>query len=243
MTMTCPLASAGSPPHAWGHRRYQVPIGRSARFTPTRVGTSLKAVDIKASVTVHPHTRGDISIPDDPGRVILGSPPHAWGHLQTEQDSLAQQRFTPTRVGTSRSATRPQRSASVHPHTRGDISGPTTTSPPPVGSPPHAWGHRELIDVTVEEWRFTPTRVGTSAIRPRQATASSVHPHTRGDILLGVAVQIGLSGSPPHAWGHQHPEAHSAGGQRFTPTRVGTSLADLPGHRAISVHPHTRGDI
>ena len=50
-------------------------------------------------------------------------------------------------------------------------------------------------------------------------------------------------GSPPHAGGHLSGVLRSGPGVRFTPTRVGTSQAEVLHHHVLPVHPHTRGDI
>jgi len=50
---------------------------------------------------VHPHTRGDIGHVTCSVRLVSGSPPHAWGHQLRQAREEIQERFTPTRVGTS----------------------------------------------------------------------------------------------------------------------------------------------
>ncbi len=54
----------------------------------------------RASMLVHPHTRGDIFEIEDPDAGFIGSPPHAWGHSLITLRSAPEIRFTPTRVGT-----------------------------------------------------------------------------------------------------------------------------------------------
>src|SRR5690606_34911527 len=71
----------GSPPHAWGGPRSDLPTDLDTRFTPTRVGRTSERPPRRAPEPVHPHTRGEdaLRVDGDPSRA--GSPPHAWGGL------------------------------------------------------------------------------------------------------------------------------------------------------------------
>src|SRR5689334_22142816 len=111
-------------------------------------------------------------------------------------------------------------SITVHPHTRGDIANGDRDPVLLCGSPPHAWGHPRLVAARLPERRFTPTRVGTSRRSRGARPAWAVHPHTRGDILSRGPPTRGVSGSPPHAWGHRVGPESPAHPRRFTPTRV-----------------------
>ncbi len=76
-------ASPGSPPPAWGRLNGHSILHRSVRFTPTRVGTAFAASLLRWLRTVHPHPRGDgrTLLPTHPSPI--GSPPPAWGRLDT----------------------------------------------------------------------------------------------------------------------------------------------------------------
>jgi len=49
----------GSPPRAWGQQEPDAAGSAFPRFTPTRVGTTTRAMKIVFCTTVHPHARGD----------------------------------------------------------------------------------------------------------------------------------------------------------------------------------------
>ena len=72
---------SGSPPRAWGQRRWSVIFLFRRRFTPTCVGT-----------TAYPRLCC---------RQMPGSPPRAWGQLASATAWTATSRFTPTCVGTT----------------------------------------------------------------------------------------------------------------------------------------------
>ena len=115
---------AGSPPRAWGHRDAgRLGHGRN-RFTPTCVGTSPSSRPERRQAPVHPHVRGDISLPSRRMPSAAGSPPRAWGHPPEVARLDPPHRFTPTCVGTSRPGGAHRGSTAVHPHVRGDISPP-----------------------------------------------------------------------------------------------------------------------
>ena len=95
-----------------------------------------------------------------------------------------------------------------------------------ASSPPHTWGGRLNTRARTTCDRFTPTRVGTFAGLSYWNLNNSVHPHTRGDIVVNAMVQAASSGSPPHAWGHYLGILGQDAVSRFTPTRVGTFTPD-----------------
>src|SRR5579884_3324108 len=94
--------------------------------------------------------------------MVRGSPPHAWGRLPVRCFYSSQNRFTPTRVGTTQAGRSVEKREAVHPHTRGDDSVTLASSTAASGSPPHAWGRRPLPNPILPRPRFTPTRVGTT---------------------------------------------------------------------------------
>ncbi len=70
----------------------------------------------------------------------------------------------------------------------------------------------------------------------------AVHPHMRGEYILGVAADNFDDGSPPHAWGILLKLLNVSLLSRFTPTCVGnTSIVGLS-PPDIPVHPHMRGE-
>jgi hypothetical protein len=161
------VVSSGSPPHAWGPAEKPETARALERFTPTRVGTRASARPTSASVSVHPHTRGDQQIVQGDFPENVGSPPHAWGPEQPRPLAPRVHRFTPTRVGTRPEVPVRVVGAVVHPHTRGDQPRIRAHVRNADGSPPHAWGP---VLPPAQRWvaaRFTPTRVGTrSASNP-----------------------------------------------------------------------------
>ena len=152
-------------------------------------------------------------------------------------------RFTPTRVGTSAYTGTACTGASVHPHACGDIVGLCAINPTGIGSPPRVWGHPEHVLDVLHPDRFTPTRVGTSSPISLMAHAFAVHPHACGDISLKTRPLSTRCGSPPRVWGHPHDTLFILAIQRFTPTRVGTSLDLKDFLLSSAVHPHACGDI
>jgi len=192
----------GSPPRAWGQCLVIAHALRHARFTPTGVGTILILDRRIASVSVHPHGRGDNLDRLDCSCGRYGSPPRAWGqfrwayrsrrgltvHPHGRGDNAAilgsaslRMRFTPTGVGTIDHVRHCCHTTSVHPHGRGD----NTTHQKKTGR------HK----------RFTPTGVGTIYNYSLSSVVTSVHPHGRGDNYRDFYPFACLDGSPPRAWG------------------------------------------
>ncbi len=113
-------AHRGSPPRAWG--QYMIDTGYTSRlrFTPTCVGTISTRAYSSGGSPVHPHVRGDNRIQGGGKIFPSGSPPRAWGQLQSKLEADLDRRFTPTCVGTMIAGSIHRRHSPVHPHVRGD---------------------------------------------------------------------------------------------------------------------------
>ena len=175
-------ADLGSPPRAWGQRDRAPRQPLKRRFTPTGVGTTSRMNFQSASLSVHPHGRGDNTVVRDLLSEEDGSPPRAWGQRWDTTPRPLPRRFTPTGVGTTDWADLARSATAVHPHGRGDNlslclwsfcrsgSPPRAWGQPPVlpspeqcgGSPPRAWGQRAGEHLWMSPYRFTPTGVGTT---------------------------------------------------------------------------------
>ena len=232
----------GSPPRAWGQPRRRPDLGLAGRFTPTGVGTTAIRTRAAARRSVHPHGRGDnvASLSTDGGRT--GSPPRAWGQPPAPPPGAPACRFTPTGVGTTPGSSSGRSRMPVHPHGRGDNLHPPPPAPGLIGSPPRAWGQQARLRAARLPTRFTPTGVGTTQTRGWGSGGRTVHPHGRGDNLIGTVVVFSRCGSPPRAWGQQHRGARAGATARFTPTGVGTTWCSAKPAPAKPVHPHGRGD-
>ena len=233
----------GSPPRVWGNRPGCARGSGSPRFTPTRVGKSGSLVVICNPSTVHPHACGEIGAASLPSVPSSGSPPRVWGNRACLARRTRRPRFTPTRVGKSRSPSASAQSRSVHPHACGEIGVTSSMASRSRGSPPRVWGNRLPNCTTFPIRRFTPTRVGKSRDRRATPINKAVHPHACGEIGAVQKAGGAIGGSPPRVWGNQGGRAGVREYQRFTPTRVGKSSPG--GNRAPgrAVHPHACGEI
>jgi len=171
-----------------------------------------------------------------------GSPPRVWGQHVAGRPARARHRFTPTRVGTAVSRTRPRGERQVHPHACGDSVGVCVPSLTPNGSPPRVWGQHGTNVSGFQVDRFTPTRVGTALMQRMTSMSMPVHPHACGDSLGATRGAAWWAGSPPRVWGQRPAGRHRPCRRRFTPTRVGTAASDRCKRPCSTVHPHACGD-
>ena len=243
--------AAGSPPRAWGRRCRSRPRSTATTVHPHARGDDSTGRREHDCRTVHPHARGDdCAVGAMYIGQLTGSPPRAWGRLAHRL--LAQRaasRFTPTRVGTTDCASQAARSVPVHPHARGDDSvedAPRHIARPvhphargddrrsaPRGSRspvhPHARGDDRDAAGTRASRAGSPPRAWGRPIslaypRPRR----SVHPHARGDDCRRLPDASSAAAVHPHARGDDRlPSVTRAVPSRFTPTRVGTTDADM----------------
>ena len=131
---------------------------------------------------------------------------------------------------------------SVHPHACGDDTSAARIPPAISGSPPRVWGRRDPPQRRRRQRRFTPTRVGTTWTTRWRRRSRTVHPHACGDDYSVTLAGSGYVGSPPRVWGRHHVAVGVRVGERFTPTRVGTTATPPEARRRNAVHPHACGD-
>ena len=224
-------------------RRRRAGPARFRRFTPTRVGSMISCLPSAASISVHPHARGEHGRTianasakrrftphargehKQPGRSDAGncgSPPRAWGAWVAEGDYRPRIRFTPTRVGS--------------------MSSEWFQYCWECGSPPRAWGAFPRQAHGGHDLRFTPTRVGSIASRRWIEYLRPVHPHARGEHVTVSLQTLCRAGSPPRAWGALCGHIIRSSIVRFTPTRVGSMKGGYSSGLKSSVHPHARGE-
>ena len=214
----------GSPPRVWGIRVYHVRRSDKRRFTPTRVGNTGHSYCSVSPASVHPHACGEYAARPALVVSIYGSPPRVWGIRVAVCACVLPPRFTPTRVGNTRSSMRVCATTPVHPHACGEYSKRTGAIRRRYGSPPRVWGipRREINgDLTS---RFTPTRVGNTEYQAEDDEGNTVHPHACGEyVKLAQATGVHI-GSPPRVWGILSLDLMARVTARFTPTRVGNTL-------------------
>ena len=235
-------SQGGSPPRAWGQYARGVGDRRSARFTPTGVGTIASERRRGRWRAVHPHGRGDNHVHAGRLRCLCGSPPRAWGQSPTLTRTPTVTRFTPTGVGTICRTGSASEALPVHPHGRGDNRVSRRASSDAHGSPPRAWGQSLRALASAFGARFTPTGVGTIVAGGAPEVGAPVHPHGLGDNADGHRVRFLVCGSPPRAWGQSVIERDMYRDMRFTPTGVGTIAPLRCARLQAPVHPHGRGD-
>ena len=194
-------ACLGSPPLAWGFVVATDEPRPPGRFTPTRVGICVRRRSPTSPSPVHPHSRGDLDKRFRISSMKCGSPPLAWGFVGGIGGEQGADRFTPTRVGICAASARGFRRVAVHPHSRGDLCRDDLIDISRGGSPPLAWGFVRAPSRRRVRQRFTPTRVGICPNESSAPEATSVHPHSRGDLAIRPAWYASRPGSPPLAWG------------------------------------------
>ena len=171
----------GSSPRAWGSFAQLNELARLIRFIPTCVGFIVWSFILIRGFAVHPHVRGVHGVTGPSVARIAGSSPRAWGSFDEVDDREDFLRFIPTCVGfILRRYTCTSRS-SVHPHVRGV--------------------HAQKILPQVHPYRFIPTCVGFILLPFALLLQIPVHPHVRGVHDSINALQTGVSGSSPRAWG------------------------------------------
>ena len=170
----------GSSPHTWGIQELGGADQDRLRFIPTYVGHTMLGQIVNHILTVHPHIRGAYSLLRCHSSGGFGSSPHTWGILSGDGVRHVPRRFIPTYVGHTSLERQRFALCSVHPHIRGAYSTLFHVPAMGCGSSPHTWGIHYMPYLPILLYRFIPTYVGHTSIRPRRQRGSSVHPHIRG---------------------------------------------------------------
>ena len=152
-----------------------------------------------------------------------GSSPHAWGIRVHSLRSSLVMRFIPTCVGNTELTEKEKRTATVHPHMRGEYICATAVWCVNGGSSPHAWGIPLGKSKKSVYARFIPTCVGNTQNKNFKNTNNAVHPHVRGEYLFTSFATGEQRGSSPRAWGIRRWINGKQIPRRFIPTCVGNT--------------------
>ena len=172
-----------TPPRAWGRHSARRHILPRSRNTPTGVGKTALDIDIINIKQKHPHGRGEdvhqgkrrVRWPKHPhGRgedaakprfrqAGTETPPRAWGRPDNITGASTNSRNTPTGVGKTYIIGELDGSRKKHPHGRGEDILTGTRVPPPVETPPRAWGRPVHKVRHALNNRNTPTGVGKTS--------------------------------------------------------------------------------
>ena len=153
---------SGSSPRTWGtplsDPRGEIPV----RFIPTHVGNTKNYSMPGFLEAVHPHARGEHNSRTKPLDFLLGSSPRTWGTRAKWIIVALIARFIPTHVGNTLERGITKRSASVHPHARGEHASMKCWKRSRIGSSPRTWGTLNPQLTYRGKYRFIPTHVGNT---------------------------------------------------------------------------------
>ncbi len=232
----------GSSPRPWGTLAIR-DGGRSVnRFIPTPVGNTSASSSNMPAAPVHPHARGEHGPRIFTREIRVGSSPRPWGTPRSDWAASWTARFIPTPVGNTAGDLRTNGHRPVHPHARGEHNEPMLNVQYCDGSSPRPWGTRACAGELPVEARFIPTPVGNTSRESRSSSSRAVHPHARGEHTGTTLRTLSCSGSSPRPWGTLRITGLAVAADRFIPTPVGNTTSCHLRFRAISVHPHARGE-
>src|SRR5690606_37252680 len=89
------------------------------------------------------------------------------GNTRSFPQPGAAARVTPTRVGNTTGRSSSPKAYTVHPHACGEYMMTRAEIATSNGSPPRVWGIHLAADCPSAAFRFTPTRVGNTRLKQR----------------------------------------------------------------------------
>ena len=126
-----------------------------------------------------------------------------WGRLEERNLLNANDRFTPTDVGTTGGLYGPKLAITVYPHGCGDDFKGLNLGGGNFGLPPRLWGRLARYGDTINIQRFTPTDVGTTLLKKSVDSVLTVYPHGCGDDPIRPHLGYFPNGLPPRMWGRR----------------------------------------
>ncbi len=162
-TMPTEETKGGSSPRPWGTHKARQYRTNDDRFIPTSVGNTEDLSVPPCSGPVHPHVRGEHASDLAAGLAGIGSSPRPWGTLLVHEELVLFERFIPTSVGNTLSASIPWLQQPVHPHVRGEHMSPSCSACFQNGSSPRPWGTPLPPQDRMLSARFIPTSVGNTS--------------------------------------------------------------------------------
>ena len=232
----------GSSPLARGTLPRLHPRRHLCRFIPARAGNTRRSSDATVPVTVHPRSRGEHPPYVQAACSAGGSSPLARGTHIADATGLSRGRFIPARAGNTASSTSRQRSASVHPRSRGEHQPIACRRGARVGSSPLARGTRAAGRASRWSGRFIPARAGNTRWLTKERPRSSVHPRSRGEHREELIQRRRAAGSSPLARGTRGTARTARAANRFIPARAGNTMWSSISTAAPTVHPRSRGE-
>ena len=168
---------------------------------PTRVGTSISALNPIAFIGDHPHACGDKRVSIFLFHQTPGSSPRVWGQDVLLKPYKKTCGIIPTRVGTRSVAYLVGGRERDHPHACGDKRLLVRSDFLSLGSSPCVWGQVYNITAKENHVRIIPTHVGTRRIFTKLPQVVEDHPHACGDKVVHRKAKSGREGSSPRMWG------------------------------------------
>ena len=171
-----------------------------------------------------------------------GSPPHARGKEQQQDEDFHKNRITPACAGKSIGIIGRILSRRDHPRMRGEKLEYFLLVKLLIGSPPHARGKGRRLTQRIKNLRITPACAGKRCRRPAGSNWYPDHPRMRGE-KPSVSEKFGHpSGSPPHARGKEVVQYRCWVGIGITPACAGKRDVAGGEFQPRQDHPRMRGE-
>ena len=215
----------GSSPLARGTLLWSLASPPPVRFIPARAGNTSAAGWTRTASAVHPRSRGEHGTPTSSRRTGSGSSPLARGTRRHPRRAPDRDRFIPARAGNTGRAWICTGRSAVHPRSRGEHFFPLPVTLTLAGSSPLARGTRRLDARSRLRHRFIPARAGNTVPDGPARGGIPVHPRSRGEHAVAVAVVHSVTGSSPLARGTRTAPVHTVPSVRFIPARAGNTRA------------------
>ena len=173
--------SLETPPRAWGRLEARNPASSGMRNTPTCVGKTITARKRCSKLQKHPHVRGEDLRSSAARRIVIETPPRAWGRLMVSCPLRASRGNTPTCVGKTYFSHIRGLHKEKHPHVRGEDKPRLTKTLKNIETPPRAWGRQDVHEEKTRCHGNTPTCVGKTLEVDNVIAHVEKHPHVRGE--------------------------------------------------------------
>ena len=178
----------------------------------------------------HPRSRGENSQLSSSLSGTTGSSPLTRGKPSAWTWRAGCIRLIPAHAGKTAGPTKPPKTASAHPRSRGENRRISFAHYRYRGSSPLTRGKRKNLPYAGKDARLIPAHAGKTFVLIGRSPLRAAHPRSRGENEAGLGGHDGGSGSSPLTRGKLEGECHRVCEVRLIPAHAGKTRADGRGY-------------
>ena len=236
------LLLSGSSPLTRGKRTRPAAAHTRTGLIPAHAGKTLEQFVGHFAHEAHPRSRGENVRPKPASAYLVGSSPLTRGKRVTGCNKLVTRGLIPAHAGKTAGPTKPPKTASAHPRSRGENRPWTARWARSWGSSPLTRGKQACNKSCNKTRGLIPAHAGKTTRTGEPVPSTTAHPRSRGENSRHVHVVAPLKGSSPLTRGKLPSRRSIASQDGLIPAHAGKTTAGTSPSRWQRAHPRSRGE-